>query len=98
MKRAYISHIGHSYVCKSKVETAVYVFLSANDRVFFEDLDQFKSAITTGISQINNGFPRNKPVEVSWYTGYGLKKCDDWSLQVSGICTFHIYEVLIKRR
>lgn len=95
MKKVYMSYISHNYVCKSKVQEAVYQHLKNNDRILFSDLEKFKRDLLASISMINKGYPRNNPVEASWYQG--LSKHDDWSLSIHGICNFSIHEVLIKR-
>jgi len=93
MKKQYMSYIGHTYVCKSKVQEAVFKFLNKNNRILFTDLEKFKRSIITGIHHINISHPRNKPVEVHWYDGY-KPKLDDWSLNIPGICSFSIHQII----
>lgn len=93
MKKQYMSYIGNTYVCKSKVQEAVFQFLNENNRILFADLEKFKQWITRGIDHINISHPRNKPVDVHWYNGYKLT-LDDWSLEIPGICSFSIHQII----
>jgi len=85
----YFSLIIHNYVCKNKLQEAVYQFLKSQDRVIWANLETTKKMILYRIGEINKEFPRCKPIIVSWYTG--MKQ--DWSLSNVGVCSFTLYEI-----
>lgn len=88
----WISHISHSYSCSNKLQEAIAKELSIVNRILITDLDGFKKLVAAGIEKAHTVAPRCKKMEFHWYEpGFGTYK--DLHLSITGICSFHIYQL-----
>lgn len=91
----WISLISHHYSCSNKLQEAIYQELSKANRLLITDLDDFKKFIAERIDAAHSAAPRCKKIEFHWYeSGFGPHK--DLNLSITGICSFHIYQLKIE--
>lgn len=80
----FMTYCGHQLVTKNKLQTAVNNFLLSMDRYLINGerhVEKFKEYIIEQIEDLNNQYPRCKPLKVHWFET-GLHQED---LYLSGI-------------
>jgi hypothetical protein len=90
----YFSFIDHSLSFKNNLNKQAFKFLQANNRKVTaeKDVELFKTAIKSGIEDLNKAHPRCTPINIEWWQpGFNNLRDSDWSLNL-GFCTFVLYK------